>query len=220
MRTLPAVLLLSLAACSPEDEDTAPVDTSDDSGVDTDTSDTDDTDSGDTADTGDTSDSGDTGAESSSPYANCEEVGVSTDGYSWVNTYDALGQRTGFVYDGGSYVNAYAYTWDDDGHVVQEDQDYGNDGTIDLAVEYEYDERDNWVAVRNYTSGTLTASQTREFTYHSDGSVTIYKYDVMSAPVVLTREEYTYDERGNVTRYVFDNLDDGVLDYDFWYAYT
>lgn len=23
-----------------------------------------------------------------------------------------------------------------------------------------------------------------------------------------------------MTRYVFDNLDDGVLDYDFWYAYT
>lgn len=152
MRTVPAVLLLALVACSPEADDTAPVDTSDDSGVDTDTSDTDDTDTGDTSDTG---------AVSDSPYANCEEVGVSTEGYSWVITYDAQGQRTGFVYDAGSYVNAYAYTWDDDGNIVQEDHDYGNDGTIDLAIEYEYDERDNWVAVRNYSSGTLTASQTR-----------------------------------------------------------
>ncbi len=68
MRTLPSVLLFSLAACSPDDED-VPVDTSDNSAVATDTSDT---------DSGDTSDSGDTGAASSSPYAHCEEVGVST----------------------------------------------------------------------------------------------------------------------------------------------
>ena len=222
MRMSPAALLLALVACSPKEDDTAPLDIADDSGVGTDSSDTADTDSGDTSDTADTDsgDTSDTAVESDSPYSNCEEVGVSTDGFSWVKTYDALGQLTRFLYIGATYVNVYAYTWDGDGHIVATLTDFGDDGSIDQLEERTFDERDNWITYTITANGVLTASQSQVYTYHADGSITMYLYDTMSTPIVMARNEYTYDERGSLLTHIYDIGDDGVLEYDYWYAYT
>ena len=92
----------------------------------------------------------------------------------------------------GIFDETYYYTYDDNGNQVKREADEDNDGTIDCVVSLSYDDQGNQV----------------EFEYDEDN-------DGIFDSVIF----YTYDDIGNMVKEEYDSGNDGTIDWVSYYTW-
>ena len=169
---------------------------------------------------------------------------VTQSGYTYASVVDGSGNMIEYL-EGNDYH--YYYSYDDNGGLLDLQEDWDNDSSINLRAVYQYDANGNLLLEERDTNGDGVVNRRYTYTYDSFGNRTSYEFDNDANGVFDGRYEYSYDstyllteERfyqngdlstvkrvntyqynavGQLTEHAQDSNGDGTLNWVFTYNY-